>query len=71
MLSTVLKITSILALGGGIALFVFKYEPVISEFWDWIYSNYFAISDTFPDWLLPYIPIPLLLGAIGLLIKLL
>lgn len=71
MLSTVLTITSIMALGGGIAFFVYKYEPYIAQFWSWAYDNYVNFSDLIPDWLQPYIYIGLLLGAVGLLVKLL
>lgn len=71
MTSILLFIGSVLALVGGIVYFVFTYAPMIADFWNSSFEMYAQIVEFFPDWLLPYLSIPLLIGLIGLLIKLL
>lgn len=71
MLSILMFIASVIAFVGGIVYFVFEYAPVIADFWNNSFDFYYLVVGFFPDWLLPYLAIPLVIGIVGLLIKLL
>ena len=71
MTSILLFIASAVALIGGIAYFVFTYAPIIANFWNSMYEFYTSVVEYFPDWLVPFLAIPILIGLVGLLIKLL
>lgn len=71
MISILVFIASVIALIGGVAYFVFEYAPLVADFWNNCFNFYTSLIEYFPDWLLPYLAIPLLIGIVGLLIKLL
>lgn len=71
MFSVVLFIASGIVIIAGIGLFVFNYAPYIANFWNSLVSAYDVFTSLVPDFLLPFIGIPLFLAFVGLLIKLL
>lgn len=71
MLSILLFIAGVIALVGGIGLFVFTYAPFIADFFNNISSNYDFIIPVLPDWLAPWAFVPLVVAGVGILVKLL
>lgn len=71
MTSILLFIASAIALVAGIAYFVFTYAPFVINFWNNVVQSFQVITELFPEWLVPYLWIPITLGVIGILIKVL
>lgn len=70
MTSIVLFIASAIAVIAGVAYAVYNYVPYIVNFWNSILETFETIKEYFPDWILPYLWIPVTLCVIGILIKL-
>lgn len=71
MLSTVLFIASVVAIVGGLAIFAIKYLPYLIDTFNSYLENFVSLSELLPDWLIGWASVGLLLGVLGLIVKLL
>lgn len=71
MFAAIIAIVAALVVVAGIAYFIYDKFEYINSFFEWAQSVIDSISSAFPDWLLPFIAIALVLAIIGILVKLL
>lgn len=71
MFTAILSIAGVLALVAVAAWFFAEYGAKIAEMWSWALETIQGVTATFPDWVLPFVLIALVLAVISLLVKLL
>lgn len=71
MFTAILSIAGVLALVAVVAWFFVEYGSKIVELWSWGMETAQSVIGVFPDWVLPFVIIALVLAVVSLLVKLL